>query len=394
MPTVKIYRVSVTGDNHSYVQWTECEGDTPPRQLINSSVRSILFEAQGTGITPGVDCSISKSSAATIEMVGDGNSNCSGVGNTLYPTTTTTTTTLAPVNFAIAPTCDAFSGVITVSSFSGGSGVYSTVAIGNTNGTSYNAATTNLSGAASYQWTGLTNGEWFITLRDNLGNHAVKPATVGCGVCSFGGGSVSYYGASSTTTTSTTTTTTTAAPTTTTTTAAPTTTTTTAAPTTTTTTAAPTTTTTAAPTTTTAAPTTTTAAPTTTTAAPTTTTAAPTTTTAAPATSTLYVYANDAGAAGNLILYAGVNGGAGADIWDESIDGNMPSVTCGLIYTFTATLAPGDTVTFSTSTNCVMDGDDSNSCPPANGGASTFTTAYMVAGANYVALGLNSSLFL
>ena len=57
-------------------------------------------------------------------------------------------------------------------------------------------------------------------------------------------------------------------------------------------------------------------------------------------------------------------------------------------------IAPGDTVTFSTSTNCVMDGDDSNSCPPANGGASTFTTAYMVAGANYVALGLNSSLFL
>ena len=128
----------------------------------------------------------------------------------------------------------------------------------------------------------------------------------------------------------------------------------------------------------------------------TTTTAGPTTTTTtgAPATSTLYVYAKEEGAAGNLILYAGVNGGAGSTIWDESIDGNIPSVTCGLIYTFTATLAPGDTVTFSTSANCVMAGDDSASCPPANGGASTFTTAYMVAGANYVALGLNSSLFL
>lgn len=252
MPTVKIYRVSVTGDNHSYVQWTECEGDTPPRQLIDSRVRSILFEAQGTDATTN---SISKSSAATIEMIGDGNSDCSGVGNTLYTTTTTTTTTYAPINFTITPTCSPtnISGIITVSSFSGGNGTYSTVAIGDSNGTSYNAATTNLSAATSYQWTGLTNGEWFVTLRDSLGNHAVKSATVGCGVCSFNGGSVSYYGASSTTTTSTTTTTTTTA-------APTTTTTTTAAPTTTT--AAPTTTTTAAPTTTT---TTTTAAPTTTT---------------------------------------------------------------------------------------------------------------------------------
>jgi len=401
MPTVKIYKVSVTGDNHSYVQWTECEGMVHPKQLINSSVRSILFEAQGTDATTNT---ISKSSAATIEMVGDGNSDCSGVGNTLYATTTTTTTTLAPVNFTITPTCNASntSGTITISSFSGGSGVYSTVAIGNTNGTSYNAATTNLSGATSYQWTGLTNGEWFITLRDNLGNHAVKPATVGCGVCSFGGGSVSYYGASSTTTTSTTTTTTTtttAAPTTTTTTtAAPTTTTTTttttAAPTTTTTTtttAAPTTTTTTttteAPTTTTTT-TTTTEAPTTTTT--TTTTEAPTTTTTASPTATLYVYAKDVGS-NSITLYAGVNGAAGTTIYDESVDGSIGNI-CGLIYTFFGTLAVGDTVTFSTSTNCIMAGDDSNVCPSATGSGTTFTTALMVAGQNYVALGLNSSI--
>ena len=163
MPTVKIYKVSVTGDNHSYVQWTECEGMVHPKQLINSSVRSILFEAQGTDATTNT---ISKSLAATIEMVGDGNSNCSGVGNTLYPTTTTTTTTFAPINFTITPTCSPtnISGIVTVSSFSGGNGTYSTVAIGNTNGTSYNASTTNLSGASSYQWTGLTNGEWFVKI--------------------------------------------------------------------------------------------------------------------------------------------------------------------------------------------------------------------------------------
>ena len=195
MPTVKIYRVSVTGDNHSYVQWTECEGDTPPRQLIDSRVRSITFEAQGT---TAVLNSISKSSAATIEMIGDGNSDCSGVGNTLYPTTTTTTTTFAPINFTIAASCNPTntSGIINIGSFSGGMGVYSTVAIGDSNGTSYNAPTTNLGGASTYQWTGLTNGTWFITLRDSLGNHAVKSVTVGCGVCSFNGGVVSYNGAS------------------------------------------------------------------------------------------------------------------------------------------------------------------------------------------------------
>ena len=112
MPAVAIYRVSVTGDNHSYVQWTECEGNTPPPQLINSRLRTIVFEAQGTGITPGVDCSISKSSAATIEIIGVANSNCSGTGNnesltttTTIPITTTaaptTTTTLAPVTISL-----------------------------------------------------------------------------------------------------------------------------------------------------------------------------------------------------------------------------------------------------------------------------------------------------
>ena len=98
------------------------------------------------------------------------------------------------------------------------------------------------------------------------------------------------------------------------------------------------------------------------------------------------------GASGNLILYAGVNGAAGTTIYDESTDGNMPTVVCGLIYTFIATLVPGDTVTFSTSQNCVMAGDDSASCPSATGNSTTFTTAYMVAGQNYVALGLNSSI--
>jgi hypothetical protein len=39
-----------------------------------------------------------------------------------------------------------------------------------------------------------------------------------------------------------------------------------------------------------------------------------------------------------------------------------------------------------------MAGDDSNVCPSATGSGTTFTTALMVAGQNYVALGLNSSI--
>jgi len=39
-----------------------------------------------------------------------------------------------------------------------------------------------------------------------------------------------------------------------------------------------------------------------------------------------------------------------------------------------------------------MVGDDSASCPPASGATTTFTTAVMVAGSNYVALGLDSSI--
>ena len=96
MPAVAIYRVSVSGDNHSYVQWTECEGNTPPPRLINSRLRTIVFEAQGT---TAVLNSISKSAAATIEMIGVANPNCSGTGNDESLTTTTTiaiTTTAAP----------------------------------------------------------------------------------------------------------------------------------------------------------------------------------------------------------------------------------------------------------------------------------------------------------
>jgi hypothetical protein len=361
MATIYIYRVTVAEGNPGYVNWIECEGYQAPPQLINDRLRSINIEAQAGTVTGPTGCNI--------EIIGTSNSDCSGVGNVLNPTTTTTTTTLAPINFTITPTCNPSntSGIITISSFSGGNGVYQSVGIGDSQGTSYSAAVTNLSGATSYQWTDLVNGSYFVTLRDSLGNHTVKSATTGCGVCAFNGGGVVYYGPSATTTTTaaptTTTTTTTAAPTTTTT-AAPTTTTTTttttAAPTTTTTTtAAPTTTTTT--TTTTAAPTTTT----TTTAAPTTTTT--TTTTAAPI--NLYVYGKDIGTGGFPEITISINGGP-----VESI-AFVTDSSCTLRATITEpTINDGDDIVFSNANFVAMAGSI-DTCPA---GASASAYLYVV----------------
>jgi len=82
MPDVRIYRVSVTGNNQSHVQWIDCSGYTPPAQLITSRLKSIGFEARVGTVTT--------SAPATLEIVGDGNPDCSGTGNSENLTTTTT----------------------------------------------------------------------------------------------------------------------------------------------------------------------------------------------------------------------------------------------------------------------------------------------------------------
>jgi hypothetical protein len=360
MPAVAIYRVSVTGDNHSYVQWTECEGNTPPPRLINSRLRTIVFEAQGTGITPGVDCSISKSSAATIEIIGVANPNCSGTGNNESLTTTTTiaitttaapttTTTLAPVTISLG---------YNVSSALTACGA-STSTYYARNGSTFNNNTqlfTN-SGLTSFAPNGYysTGTDYAIITYDGV--LADKASCLSA-------------------TTTTTTTTTTAAPTTTTTTttAAPTTTTTTAAPTTTTTTtAAPTTTTT---TTTTAAPTTTT---TTTTEAPTTTT---TTTTAAPAIS-VYVYGKDLGTGGFPEIVISINGGPG-----ESI-AFVTDSSCTLRATITEpTISNGDEIVFTNANFVAMTGA-TDTCP-AGASASAYLYDVTADTAQYVYLTFDS----
>ena len=246
---VKIYRVSVLPNTDSYVEWTECEGFRSPKHYIYNKNRSIDFAA--------IENTVSASSLATILPVGDcfPFPSCQCSYEPLPPTTTTTT--LASVNFNLTPYCTGSgingTGTINVNTFSGGSGIYQSVGIGSTPGNAFAATPINLSGATSYEFTGLFNGTYHIILRDSLGNYTTKSTIVDCinttstttttttaaPICTFNGGSAVITYTTTTTSTSTSTTTTEAPTTTTTSTAAPTTTTTTTeAPTTTTTTTA------------------------------------------------------------------------------------------------------------------------------------------------------------
>ena len=267
IPDVKIYRISVPVGQTSYIDWTECEGWPGPKQLIYDRMRSIDVSA--------VQNSVSASSVATITEVGSCNPypSCQCI---YYGSTSTSTTTIPPVNFVLTPYCTGSgingTGTINVNTFSGGSGVYQSVAIGTTAGQAFSATPISLSGATSYEFTSLSNGTYYVILRDSIGTFKVNSTFVDClnttsttsttststtststtsttstttaaPICTYNGGSavITYTTTTTSTSTTSTSTTTTEAPTTTTTTtgAPTTTTTTTEVPTTTTTTTAP-----------------------------------------------------------------------------------------------------------------------------------------------------------
>lgn len=309
IPDVKIYRISVPASETSYVEWTECEGWPGPKQLIYNRMTSIDVSA--------VQNSVSASSVATITEVGDCDPfpSCQCV---YYGSTTTTTTTIPPINFTLTPYCTGSfidgTGTINVNTFSGGNGTYQSIAIGTTSGNAFAATPINLSGATSYQFTGLYNGVYYVVLRDSSGAYTIKTTTVSC--------------TATTTTTSTTSTSTTS--------------------TTSTTTAAPNcnfnggsaviTYTTTTTTSTTSAPTTTsTSTSTTTTSAPTTTTSSTTTTTTTPP-NIIYVYGKDIGTAGSVGIDYQVNSSSPIA---ETINGS----SCISQFTITA-FNSGDTITF------------------------------------------------
>jgi hypothetical protein len=140
------------------------------------------------------------------------------VGCTPIPisTTTTTTTTLAPITWTSTPSCAgdglAGSGVITLSSISGGSGTYLYAGIGTTEEEAatdvLNPATrTNITGL-TVQFTSLANGIYYTAIQDNVGGlHFSAQINVSCN-------NTTTTTTTAAPTTSTTTTTTTLAPTT------------------------------------------------------------------------------------------------------------------------------------------------------------------------------------
>ena len=316
---VHIYRASVPANTESYVEWVECEGFPAPKHYIYNKNRSIDFAA--------IEGTVSASSAATVTIVGE----CYPYPSCLCsytPLPSTTTTTLAAVNFAISTDCTGTglngTGRITVDTFTGGNGTYYSVGIGTTSGDAFSAPQTLLSGATSYQFTSLSNGTYFVVLRDSIGNFKINSIAVSC--------------TNTTTTTSTTSTTSTTTSTT---------------STSTTTTAAPncdfnggsavityTTTTTS---TTTGAPTTTSTSTTSTSTTTTTTLAGTTTTTTTISGISLNVYAKDIGAFPGITLYVSVN--SGSPIAVGTVDDSSCTIR-GTLYE--PTIAEGDSLEFTT----------------------------------------------
>jgi len=288
IPDVKIYRISVPVGQTSYIDWTECEGWPGPK------------------------------------------------------------TTIPPVNFVLTPYCTGSgingTGTINVNTFSGGSGVYQSVAIGTTAGQAFSATPISLSGATSYEFTSLSNGTYYVILRDSIGTFKVNSTFVDC-----------LNTTSTTSTTSTSTTSTSTTSTTSTTTAAPICTynggsaiityTTTTTSTSTTTTAAPTSTTTSTSTTTTDAPTTTTS-----------TTEALTTTTSTTSGTSLLVYAK----------YINSNGNLQYQINSGPIE-QLGSLTTDCNYITTLAITVGDEIVFSDANTKVV-ASSTSVCPDGPGG--------------------------
>jgi hypothetical protein len=151
--------------------------------------------------------------------------------------TPTTTTTVAPITLTLTASCIGSgingTGRIVANAFSGGTGTFANIKIGNSLSNAAAATPVVLSGATSYTWNNLVNSTWFVILTDNAGNTNYAQIVVSCTnttstttttttqapQCTFNGGTASIiYGTSTTTTTTaaaTSTTTTTIPPTTT-----------------------------------------------------------------------------------------------------------------------------------------------------------------------------------
>ena len=222
-----------------FVCWTEPIGTVGPCQYITNRLGCIDIAARAGSITKPADANIAQ---------GNPLGTFDGINSFIFtvcpqvPAIPTTTTTVAPITLTLTASCIGSgvngTGRIVANAFSGGTGTFANIKIGNSLSNAAAATPIVLGGATSYTWNNLVNSVWFVILTDNLGNSNYAQVTVNCTntttttsttttttaapQCTFNGGSAVVIYPTTTTTTSTTSTTSTS----TTTTAAPTTTTT------------------------------------------------------------------------------------------------------------------------------------------------------------------------
>jgi len=221
-----------------FVCWTEPIGTVGPCQYITNRLGCIDIAARAGSITKPADADLAQ---------GNPLGTYDGINAYIYtvcpqvPAIPTTTTTVSPITLTLTASCIGSgingTGRIVASAFSGGTGTYANIKIGNSLSNAAAATPVVLSGATSYTWNNLVNSTWFVILTDNAGNSNYAQVVVSCTnttttttsttstttaapICTYNGGSavVIYPITSTTTSTSTTSTSTT---TTTTTTAAP-----------------------------------------------------------------------------------------------------------------------------------------------------------------------------
>ena len=220
-----------------FVCWTEPIGTVGPCQYITNRLGCIDIAARAGSITKPADADLAQ---------GNPLGTYDGINAYIYtvcpqvPAIPTTTTTVSPITLTLTASCIGSgingTGRIVASAFSGGTGTYANIKIGNSLSNAAAATPVVLSGATSYTWNNLVNTTWFVILTDNAGNSNYAQVVVSCTnttttttsttstttsapICTFNGGSAVVVYPITTTSTSTTaapTTTTTGAPTTTT----------------------------------------------------------------------------------------------------------------------------------------------------------------------------------
>ena len=221
-----------------FVCWTEPIGTVGPCQYITNRLGCIDIAARAGSITKPADANIAQ---------GNPLGTFDGINSFIFticpqvPSIPTTTTTVAPITLTLTASCIGSgvngTGRIVANAFSGGTGTFANIKIGNSLSNAAAATPIILGGATSYTWNNLVNSVWFVILTDNLGNSNYAQVTVSCTntttttsttttttaapICTFNGGSAVVIYPTTTTTTSTSTTSTSTTSTSTTTTAAP-----------------------------------------------------------------------------------------------------------------------------------------------------------------------------